>query len=557
MRAKIVNVAAIRQADLDLSGPITLILGANQSGKTLARNAIAAALMGSAKIYGVTKETAASIVGPAGDTAFVTVSYDDETAMTVRWPKATVYPKGEVRTYGAIVCGLVTPLELDGAKWRAFLAKCVGIDESAIDPEDWIPDLPKSAPIDLIKAEVEGLGWDGAAEGWTDLARTSRSEWAKLTSRRFGANPDGSDNVHHWVHANDSGEHGDLLEVNMARLEELGDLIDAHRVAAKHPVLESRELAILKRQASMGKLQEQHAEAVGKVQRIELQMQQQGKEYDCPHCGGVIRFESGKLVQANEAEHKHPLEQLRGLREDASVAANEIMKQIGQVQTAQIKLAGILEAAKAAEPPPGQLAAIEIEHGQLEKSAIGRRVTCEAQSICETARSQNRIATFLSTDGWRRDRIIAALGDVKDPASFNGMLHSMTKVMFGAPAAIDVDDKGLRLTWRGLSYKTLTWCSDASSTMLRLTACMQIISAKTTGAPCVLIDRFDTLDPVIRQKFMTVMKGAGVPVVLFCTALQCPPADVLAEAGIGRMYWIENGEITPVDSSDQSNGDGP
>lgn len=541
MKLIIEDFCTIRRAEIEVgAGRIALITGPNRSGKTVVRNAMSAALMGRYDIYGVTKETAISLVRPGAERAWARVEHDDGSSLAVQWPPGKVIPRNVPDTIDEFCCGLQTPLALDTRKWRQFLSDAVGLRESEIAVDDWREDLGKvlrAIPIGAVQKDIEGLGWDGAAEQWAGKARGTRAAWAKLAGRPWGANPDGGDKVVHWRHVDDEGE---MPENAAGRLAEMEEQLALHRAAAKSGALSPKERATMQADADqLPELEEKHAAAVGRVQRIELQMSQAGKTFPCPHCGGMLRFDKGSVVM-DEGEPSHTVEDLRRMRADAIDKANEIMVHLTAGRDARARLKAIDEAPG---KPTGNLGALQAEHERLKQRTTARKITERARQLCEQARLEHAVATFLGPDGWRRQHIVQALAPIQE------RLADMSQTIFGDQAWIDTDDQDMPVRFRDLPWETLTWGGDTSSTMIVLMACIQVIHAEIAAAPVVLIDMWDTLDPATRRGFLKAMRSTEVALVLFATSREKPAVDALASAKLGRTWHIEDGLVRPVGES--------
>jgi len=545
MRFSIRNFGAIREADIDASGPITLVLGPNAAGKTLIRNAMAACLTGTYAVYGMTRNSAGRIVGPHGETATARAEHGDGSTVAITWPPGKVIPKGAPTFCDDFTVGLRTPLGLDAKAWRKFLADAVGLDEASVAPRDWTPALPVSgkqkSDVEAVVQAVQALGWDGASEQWTSNAKGSRSEWAKITGRRWGGSGDGSDEVRHWQHLDDPGTIPDDAE---QRLETLEDQITAHR-AAQHALPKDKRDKLRAEAAHVERLAKEHAEAVGAVQKIELTLAQLGQEHACPHCGGVVTIEDGELVKA-DAGPTHTAEHLLAERTKTLTHAEALMDTLSKAQHAK----ALLDAHPDATKPDSNLGKLQIERDVLAKAVAGRKATVAAQEVCRRARLEHAVAEFLGPDGWRRESIVKALGEPGDPDTIQGKLMAVTSAMFGGhPCQIDVNSPQLRPVapdWR--DWDILTSGMDHSSTMLRLMVAIQLIHADLDKASVALIDMVDTLDPENRKRFLgAIRKHVATPVVLFMTAGEKPAADPLAKANLGRSYWIDaGGMVVPV-----------
>jgi hypothetical protein len=559
MRFDIENVVCIKKADIEVGpvaggkGPgITLITGPNESGKTVLRNAMAAALTGTYAIYGKTKDTAKDLVMYGADFAAARAIFEESDGevvegIQVTWPNCHVKPKGNPETTDRISVGWDTPLALSGKEWIAWLSKVAGVDVDTVD--DGLADAIKAALNPSIKAwgdeivkTIRGLGWDGAAADYASKARAARSAWAKLTGRNWGANLMGSDNVVHWAHPeHDPKLDQEQAETELAALKE--ELAPALALSKQIPPEERGQLRRLANEHDA--LAKEHARHVGELQEIDLQIAAAKTVYKhpCKNCGfeQLLKLVGGKLVDEDE-EAEVDVEALRERRQKVSAEADRIMTERSKANIARIKLE---QADATAAKAVTNAAALRAKIERLEPKVVGARCTKEAKEIAERAISFQRVAEFLAPGGYRRERLVEAMGDAKDPGSIAGRLHDLTGTMFADQrvAWIDTEAETMPcLLGEDLDWQELTWGGDASSSMLRVRAALQMIHAERVGAPCVLCDMIDTLQGPVRQAFIkAIVRHVHVPVVLFCALAGDPPAaDPLAKAGLGRTYVIHD-----------------
>ena len=62
MKLTMHNIRSIQTAEIQLDGPLTLIMGQNQSGKTTLLNTVAALMLGERNLYGATAKDATPVL---------------------------------------------------------------------------------------------------------------------------------------------------------------------------------------------------------------------------------------------------------------------------------------------------------------------------------------------------------------------------------------------------------------------------------------------------------------------------------------------------------------
>ena len=193
------NVRSLKSAELN-GGGITLVTGRNNSGKTSLMNAVAAAFLGDAKIYGATKADASHVIRKGEANASVRVSsgvQENGEDSPETWGRGLVWPfEGDIIEHGVappadeITMGRVDPAhDFDKKQWADFIRKICGPDakvgwadvDAALQGEHYV----KQWAFEVRQA-LTSVALISAAAMCANRAKDARRAWEKATGERFG-----------------------------------------------------------------------------------------------------------------------------------------------------------------------------------------------------------------------------------------------------------------------------------------------------------------------------------------------------------------------------------
>lgn len=549
MKLIINNIRSLSKVDIDFDS-LTLITGANQSGKTTLLNTVSALMLGEKNLYGATAKDASPVIKTGTETASAQLNSsetdDDDIAI---WSSSMIWPRYDASGHGVappaneITMGRVDPAgQYDAKQWADFIRKICnagGLKIGAVKAE-----MEKlEASDDQVTRVMTSLksGWDDAAKHCETERRRARRDWESATGEKFGATK--SD----WQadgYVPDDDPEKLAVELEALKAELTRATVSEEMAGGDVDDLKSKILAMGEESNKIG----------GKIELIrkrQADLEDQIRHYpttdplSCPDCGVLLELKAGKLephepskyVRGSD-EHNALISELDAVKADY----DELAQQRGTI-TANIEADNIvfkkLSEAREATRDKHQVGS--------DLKAIERRLTAATISVnAHTAFNEwsfwDQAMNLVGPTGLRLQATIKALKEL------NPRIEAIAAMLFpDHQVRLDGDDIGVTLLFDSMSYKTLVWSGDPNSYAMRIKIMFQILEAQRLGNDAfILIDRFDTLEKRHKSGVLNCLHKLGITAIIGQMANEKPPKDILNIAGVGGTFWINDGKLEAV-----------
>ena len=475
------------------------------------------------------------------------------------WPAYDHQTNGTPPPANEVTLGRVDPAgDFKPKDWAAFVRQISGAGKIK---NDQVMNKLKVLAGETWTGEIEGLmailkqGWDVAAKHCEDKRLAARRRWEKATGEKFGTSKaDG------WT-AEGYDEAGEALQD--PRLKTRDDVI------AHAEVTISTLKAELSRSLAMDEIGAADAEAVreeiqaqgdaankltGKIEQLraeegrirsELSQYPQSGPLCCPHCqrevelkgGTLAKYVEGQFVRGSDA-HNDLVDRLEKVSAEYAKLAEEKGTLVAERTANQSVLDAISRAGSGARA--ADVVQRDIEVAETRYRAL--TVTREALRAYSEWSFWNGAYELLAPTGLRMQATIAALKEL------NPRMDLISGDLFpGHDVQMIPTDDAISLRFDGWDYNALVWSGDPNSYALRINIMLQILEAQRLGSGSfVIIDRFDTLEKQHKNGVMNALLKAKVPAIIGQMVNEKPAKDLLAGAGVGRSYFINDGIVENV-----------
>ena len=571
MQIKIRDYRGVERADIDLD-KIALIAGRNEQGKTGVLEATRAALCGMAiPIVGVLKKDAKLLVRDGAEVG-VASAEDGESIQAVTWPYANVKGTGDSIKCTRYASGFSHLLDLTVQERASVLGSYIQSTPTKEDIEAAATDAGyQDSAIAKIWEGVRDGGWDATYRRARDYTVKLKGQWEQTTGeRKYGAKkaadwkPEVFDFDDKPV---DLGDDREALVDKYGQAEQ-AVLDTAGAVAVSEAEIErlNRQVAAASDTENRMKLNDELNPMRDKLQKAQTERSKIPDDPEkapvlqaaCPECGVVLVVEypaMGSLsLRAYGGEgskkvlSKEILERRAGLDERISEHKDEIRKLEDRITTAS----GLIATAEIAEKRLGEIsrapkldevaiqrAKDEFSHAQALVLAFDAKI--RADKLHGDLVKNEKLIAILAPDGLRRRKLATKLDE------FNGLLSRIGSDAGWPVVRLDEKLEG--------HYGTRPIWSASKSGQWRARAVIQIAMAMIDGSAAVLLDDADMLDSRGRNGLFAALDGAiGGQNEIGCSlrALICmtfskrEQVPDLAAAGLGRSYWIEDGNAEAI-----------
>lgn len=556
------HVRGLAQVELDLAGRITAVLGPNRAGKTSLGLALASCLTGDlAPITGSSRGPDKKLMVRAGETKAWANLTDGENEARARWPDGAFKTLGTPPRASRFAAGLQRFTELSPKERAAAFAEIFPAQPSRAELDEALEEADGPAADDALWRSIEADGWDTSAQRASDAAKEIKGQWREATGgATWGSAAGASWRPDGWGTGLEAMTEDELTrEVDEAKARQreavAGAAVaqdrraDLETLAARAPEIE-KSLATLREdltglEAELAAAREKRA-GLGSdaAERAALTL-------TCPECGAAPLS-----IQRDPADGKHKLakitpmspEELKQVRMDIASADGTISNLNGRISALRVTIGGREEDLRRAKDAGEQLAKMGKGSGsdagadpaeadqavaRAEADLVMWRRWRRAGSLHEQIIRYVAIAAACGPGGARKKKLAAVLGDV------NQRMAELSAAMRIPPVALGED---LEVTMGGAMWESLS-----GSEKWRAAALVQIEIARADRSAMVILDGADILvDSGDREGLAKALLKAGQKALVTIATTARPEVDVFARAGIGRMYWLENGRAVPV-----------
>lgn len=544
------SVRSIREATLPLPAPgqILGIFGRNGAGKSTIVRAAASALTRDPDAWGATVKARSGNLPAGATTGFVELG-DEAGRWRATLPAAEAVEVGDTAglpRISRVAAGLDRPAAMRPAERAALLIDALRASPTA---EEWGRACIKTgvSPEDAALGwrTIVQDGWDAAAAGYLDLAKTSKGRWCEVTGAKAFASSAGAT----WTPP--GHELDDLAADKLPGVKDA--LADAKqrrdRAIAEQGGVERERERLTKLVEMLPRLRTDIADARAVAERnvaahelaaaaLHEAPRAGGKVCACPECGVDVQIVDGKeLRKVQPAKAGVPLTKLfeaaqmaKAGMDGATRRVKALEKSLGSAEEAEPQLSAL------PAPASVDLSAVEADIARLTAlaSAIERKV--RAGELFREVATLTKLGELAGPAGIRKAKLADTL------ALLNGRLADMSELM-AMPAVELASD--LEVTAGGRPYVALS-----ESERWKVDAVLALVIAGLDGSAVVLLDRADVLDASGRNALFSTLTGAGIGAVVAMTLNKPALAPDLAGHGIGTAMWVQGGtveEIAPKD----------
>lgn len=546
------NYRSLISANLDLSGPLTLICAVNNQGKSSAIGAIAAATTGIPLPLGMTKAEAPKVITSGQDAAGIDL-ISSSGARRVRLPGCEVKTEGQPLICTNVAAGIASLVDMavkDRASALATLLKSEP-DRADLAREMKAKDLPEEA-VETVWKKIEAVEWEGAHKWAAENGTKSKGAWEQITADRYG-----SAKALSWKPA---GWHDDLdmISDGAALEQKAKDAAEAYESAIKGGAVDDAKASSLKIAAeSAGAVEQRAADLVEKIDMMESGILTLEREREtlgrpgyigqpCPHCAGMVVVEpqpNGKpailskaATSMTEAEVKvinlkiaSVDGKLSKLRADLSGLKRDHERTLDDLVSAQ---AAAETLSRAEDTPATDISGIKagLETANARVAMFNKRA--EALTKATQVANNQILIDILAPVGIRQTKAVESM------VAFNVRLESLCETA-GWPVVKISNDLAFYYGQRPYAL-----CS--ASEQWRLRVVLQVAQAQIDRSAMVLIDGADILTGKARNALFTMLLGSEVPAVIGMSVAKPSMAPDLATMGCGATFWISEGSAKPI-----------
>ena len=540
------GLRSLTDVEIGIGPGLTLVIGANGSGKSSAALAAGALLARDGKLSRTKDDRVRGLVADNARAAQIVLS-SDEGVVEIGWPDGEVRQKGEAPAASRIAAGLDRPAAVDPKTRAAMLISSLKAEPTK---QEWQTACADAKVGEEVAATAWGLitrdGWDGAVKSLANDGRAAKALWCHITRR----------SAYQSVGAATWQPNGYEIEDLMAAAvadQELAMLAakqqrDAAMAAQAVGAAERDRLADLARQSrtidevELPQAQQAVHEAEDKVANWEQKLHFVDISRTlcpCPYCdqpiaiwppndpGGPPLRKPAKSASVDAAT----LADWRGKQTDTKRALEFAQLQHRQLLSRQMAAHEAEE--KLATLPPlnaHALEAAEVSWDRAKARLAAVEATREARLQHEKIQALAAVINLAAPSGLRQAKLAETI-----------MIVNQGLTWLCANAAWPVVVIGQELE---LSYGGRGWADLSESERWRVETVLAVEIARRDGSQLVVLDRADVLDGRGRNGLLQMATSAGVPILAFMTAPKSQ-ADAIASAGCS-VWLLSDGQATPV-----------
>jgi len=555
MRISVRNFRRVERADIEGAGPIILLAGRNNQGKSSLLMGTALALTGFAVPEDRKKADAPGLVRRGADAGRITVE-GDQGRVTLSYPKASRESENIPPQASPIAAGMVSICDLPRDRVAQTLAPFIRAEPTRgeLDAELADAGVPDKARAE-IWGVVEARGWDEAHDAAKTQGIKLKGQWEGVTRERWGAKkaelwrPDGFTDDMEVISPDEIGiklSHArDELEAMIAN-----NAVDGARLAQLEEAHELGRTA----EAEMVGLEALADETRKAVTEAEEGLNALPPPVDgrpaCPHCkkhlnvvveGGEVKIEKAdepeKITAAESKRRARALDEAAGKLSEARAAAREWEEAMSAASAAVAAGKDAADQIEAARKIGGadRIEAMRASIADLERAANCASVHVQSQRLRRGIDINEKVRTILSADGLRRTVLVRAIDGFNE--QHLKPLCEAAKVGAGDTGWPTVRiDPDLSVSFGGESYIDL-----GQSARWIVRAIVAVAIARLDKSAIVLLDAADVLDQANRNRLFTMLVKVGMPAIVAMTITRRDLVPDLARKNAGASFWIENG----------------
>jgi len=546
MKIEIRNFRGVSSADIHHE-KLTLIGGKNHNGKSSICEAIAAVFTGEHfPIEGILKKDIKLLVRDGAKEARCEVHQGDVIAR-IKWPEGPYYSEGgEFKHISRVAAGFESLLDKKKKERGDFLAEYVKGKPTLDDLEKELKshDFNKNLR-DKLKDRVKASGFQGVWAKAKETGARLKGQWEEATRERFGEKKMETWYPNKWYVALGARTLDELTKtVNDAKnLVEAGiaaEAVSGLEVGLIEKLVKS--LPALKKDFSevgskISKLRGKQKDLNEFIHRLKKTVKE---EHGCPHCGGLLCIEDGKIIIHQGGENDRDLEHQKIKVHEAEEDLSKTNEELLGLSDAHNRIEPQIEAAEKAKE---QLERIrDIEKIKWEKNLEEVRKKSQAAEddldafvvkgrvdTLKVAIKQNKIIIdILSPEGLRAAKMRDAIVPFNDLIGRLCRSASWGDLRIGADFEIRFKDR------------LLPFCSMSEKFQAKII--LQLAMSATDEAPICLIDGAEIIVGTERNGLMAAILESKVSCMIFMSMkdrTEMPPMEKIGGSG----YWIEKGEL--------------
>lgn len=567
-KLEVVNVLGIARAEIDLTNAVTVITGANESGKSSIRDSLSMAFLGKPCRVDTKKELG-QLLHDGAQKGRISVRFgaeDDGADFGI--------PKGD-HVVSEFAGAESMPFVLDPQLFaritpdarRSFLFNLTGCKASGAAIKEKL--LARDIPEGLIEDIAPKLrdGFPAASAEAYNRAKTAKGAWRQITGQTWGSNV-----AEDWRAERPEGKcptEAELQAIMTKQAEAQGNVdkgtayvggLDSKRKASESYVSRKAAAKQLAEQLTRRKIKqsatekdlEEWEEKLVPLQSKLNEMQAGIIPVPCPCCAAELRIVGQTLSK------------FEGLKADTKVMSDlaiEVTKAKNAIDLLKRTLSGDIKSVAEAQAAATQMAAIEAEKVEVVDQqkiddATAKLARCREQADALrkefNTKQQARVdfskveeTTKAAAEAHAEVKAWLAVGDALAPdgipaeilagalAPVNQSLAVLSGMCGWKPAVINED---MTLSYGGRIYEL-----NSESGQWRFDCLMSLAIAQISDLRIVVLDRFDVLDQKSRGALLGMLGELG-RMGLMHNSLMCGTMKELPRlpAGVGGV-WIDKG----------------
>jgi hypothetical protein len=531
--------------------PVALLGGLNGAGKSSIAQAVGAALSGATlPVAGLGRTAGGVLVRSGAATGVVEVASDDGSAV-VEWPAAQLRTGGSPPQASEYAVGLQSIVTMAAKDRLRVMGEYLRADPTRDELAAALAEkgLGYEQVVEAIWTLIEQQGWDGAERVRRERGAEMKGQWRGVTGANYGSKiaatwrPDLAEIVESDLVAAVSRAQLDrdnaisaqaVSEAERTRLEGEADMLDERREA--------------QRQATAHVEDCNKAFQKARTARQTLPPAEQQRTMPCPYCHEPIvlrqdlaetRLERASGARIDDAQLKE--RRLAIANADGALSHNDAALSKARQAEAAAK-AAVAQALDAKERidnwPRAVEAGTDLETAKqvlirAEQRLAEWRAKKQADEIHAKIEGNEIAIQLLGSEGLRAAKLEKVV-DVFVRAQLAPLCEA------AGWRAVQVDAGG-NIAYSGRPYALLS-----TSEQYRVRAILAVAMAQLDGSRMVVFDGADILDAPSRSGLFAVIDKAGLPALVTMTAARREQVPDLANADLGRSYWIAGGVVEPL-----------
>lgn len=544
MEIGIRNFRGVSSADIE-HDKLSLIAGRNHNGKSSIAEAIAAVFTGESLPGNILKSQAKKIVRDGTKSASCKISHKGSTAL-LSWPNCEYITEGKAFEHiSKISAGLESVLDIKKKDLGDFLARYIHAEPTLVDLEKELKSVDMSPDvIDKLKKAVEISGFQAIHAKAKETGTKLKGQWELVSGEKFG-----SSKIESWMPANWyaalSNQTAESLEAKVEGLKkEVEAGIAAEAVAGlevEQLEAQAKALPALEKDIKMtNKKIENLKQSKIKPQDEFNKLSQLPDEQGCPHCGGLLCVNNGKIeayAEIKESDIDDRTKNLNSLSSTLDIVDNEIKKltekyyiekeKLEQARNASGEMEKVKKAGSEKYLKNLNEARQKLQDAENDLDAFNTKI--KADSFCKAINQNKAIIDILAPDGLRATKLKTALIPFNELLSELSDSASWQNVRLSSEFEILMNDRPIVL------------CSKSEQFQTRVI--FQLALAIKDKAELVLIDGADIIVGKERNGLIQVIQKSGISTIVFMSMGSPDNMPPLEKIG-GVCYWIEEGELS-------------